>query len=171
MRVRRDQWEYMCLQERSFDGHKVGVYSVSSRLMWWFWHSSIWKDRCPPCHCTHCCHFDYREQRGVTTDLGSDPTLVRGFSPVIPVVLHKIYPGSLQHSLPSLWSRGVGSMLNVSCCRVNLTRFLYSAVFYQDQSKRKETRMILFFVCTKCNHSFMDPNLPTETRQDAMEDS
>jgi len=34
-----------------------------------------------------------------------------------------------------------------------------SAVFYQDQSKRKETRMILFFVCTKCNHSFTDPTL------------
>jgi DNA-directed RNA polymerase II subunit RPB9 len=33
-------------------------------------------------------------------------------------------------------------------------------VFYQDQSKRKETRMILFFVCTKCNHSFTDPTLP-----------
>ncbi|EIM87252.1 uncharacterized protein STEHIDRAFT_130700 [Stereum hirsutum FP-91666 SS1] len=33
------------------------------------------------------------------------------------------------------------------------------AVFFQDQSKRKETRMILFFVCTKCNNSFMDPSL------------
>ncbi|KAI0313370.1 hypothetical protein OF83DRAFT_559730 [Amylostereum chailletii] len=32
------------------------------------------------------------------------------------------------------------------------------AVFFQDQSKRKETRMILFFVCTKCNHNFMDPS-------------
>ncbi|KAI0049493.1 hypothetical protein FA95DRAFT_857208 [Auriscalpium vulgare] len=36
------------------------------------------------------------------------------------------------------------------------------AVFYQDQSKRKETRMILFFVCSKCNHSFMDPSLVLE---------
>ncbi|PPQ87534.1 hypothetical protein CVT25_008536 [Psilocybe cyanescens] len=38
------------------------------------------------------------------------------------------------------------------------------AVFYQDQSKRKETRMILFFVCTKCNHSFTDPTLPLDNR-------
>ncbi|KAH9949266.1 hypothetical protein B0H21DRAFT_729312 [Amylocystis lapponica] len=34
------------------------------------------------------------------------------------------------------------------------------AVLFQDQSKRKETRMILFYVCTKCNHSFTDPTLP-----------
>ncbi|KZV62349.1 hypothetical protein PENSPDRAFT_692600 [Peniophora sp. CONT] len=33
------------------------------------------------------------------------------------------------------------------------------AVFFQDQSKRKETRMILFFVCTRCNHHFVDPSL------------
>ncbi|KAJ8082203.1 DNA-directed RNA polymerase II core subunit rpb9 [Marasmius tenuissimus] len=38
------------------------------------------------------------------------------------------------------------------------------SVFYQDQSKRKETRMILFFVCTKCNHAFTDPTLPTDAR-------
>jgi len=44
-----------------------------------------------------------------------------------------------------------------------------SSVFYQDQSKRKETRMILFFVCTKCNHSFTDPTLPTDSRPE-MED-
>ncbi|KAN0111657.1 hypothetical protein V8E52_008218 [Russula decolorans] len=30
------------------------------------------------------------------------------------------------------------------------------AVFYQDQSKRKETRMIHFYVCTRCNHNFQD---------------
>ncbi|KNZ81334.1 DNA-directed RNA polymerase II subunit RPB9 [Termitomyces sp. J132] len=65
-----------------------------------------------------------KEQVGVTTDLGSDPTLA--------------------HS-------------NISCPR---------AVFYQDQSKRKETRMILFFVCTKCNQSFTDPTLPTDSRPD-----
>ncbi|KAH9833456.1 uncharacterized protein C8Q71DRAFT_773519 [Rhodofomes roseus] len=33
------------------------------------------------------------------------------------------------------------------------------AVYFQDQSKRKETRMILFFVCTKCNHNFTDPTV------------
>lgn len=37
------------------------------------------------------------------------------------------------------------------------------AVYFQDQSKRKETRMILFYVCTRCNHSFTDPSV---TRQD-----
>ena len=37
-----------------------------------------------------------------------------------------------------------------------------SAVFFQDQSKRKETRMILFYVCTKCNHAFTDPSLDLE---------
>ena len=36
---------------------------------------------------------------------------------------------------------------------------IFSAVYFQDQSKRKETRMILFFVCTKCNHSFTDPTV------------
>ncbi|ETW77472.1 hypothetical protein HETIRDRAFT_52235 [Heterobasidion irregulare TC 32-1] len=63
-----------------------------------------------------------KEQVGVTTDLGVDPTL--------------------PHS-------------NIPCPKCNHE----DAVFYQDQSKRKETRMILFFVCTKCNHSFMDPSL------------
>ncbi|KAF8625105.1 hypothetical protein AX15_005577 [Amanita polypyramis BW_CC] len=38
------------------------------------------------------------------------------------------------------------------------------AVFFQDQSKRKETRMILFFVCVKCNHPFLDPTLPPESK-------
>jgi len=37
------------------------------------------------------------------------------------------------------------------------------AVFYQDQSKRKETRMILFYVCTNptCQHVFFDQQLKT----------
>jgi len=37
------------------------------------------------------------------------------------------------------------------------------AVFFQDQSKRKETRMILFYVCTKrsCNTVFLNPELQT----------
>jgi len=33
------------------------------------------------------------------------------------------------------------------------------AVYFQDQSKRKHTRMILFYVCTKCNYTFGDPEL------------
>lgn len=40
----------------------------------------------------------------------------------------------------------------------------YSAVFFQDQSKRKETRMILFYVCTKCDHPFTDATLDLETQ-------
>ncbi len=40
------------------------------------------------------------------------------------------------------------------------------SVYYQDQSKRKETRMILFFVCAKCSHSFLDPNLKVSGRAD-----
>ncbi|KAI0357729.1 hypothetical protein OH77DRAFT_1421834 [Trametes cingulata] len=38
------------------------------------------------------------------------------------------------------------------------------AVFFQDQSKRKETRMILFYVCTKCDNAFTDPTLELETQ-------
>ncbi|KAF9515955.1 hypothetical protein BS47DRAFT_1293201, partial [Hydnum rufescens UP504] len=33
----------------------------------------------------------------------------------------------------------------------------HDAVFYQDQSKRTETRMILFYVCTHCGTNFVDP--------------
>ncbi|EPQ51866.1 hypothetical protein GLOTRDRAFT_80865 [Gloeophyllum trabeum ATCC 11539] len=73
-----------------------------------------------------------KEKVGVTTDLGSDPTLA--------------------HS-------------NISCPRCGNE----DAVFFQDQSKRKETRMILFFVCTKCDHSFMDPSVSTESRPEDMD--
>ncbi|KAG8925245.1 DNA-directed RNA polymerase II core subunit rpb9 [Tulasnella sp. 418] len=65
---------------------------------------------------------DTREQAGVTTGLGQDPTL--------------------PHAV-------------IKCPNCDSE----DAVFYQDQSKRKETRMILFYVCTQCNHLFMDPNL------------
>jgi hypothetical protein len=34
-----------------------------------------------------------------------------------------------------------------------------SAVFFQDQSKRKETRMILFYVCVNCGTNFTDPKV------------
>ncbi|KAF8324018.1 hypothetical protein DL93DRAFT_2039928, partial [Clavulina sp. PMI_390] len=33
------------------------------------------------------------------------------------------------------------------------------AVFYQDQSKRTETRMILFYVCTACGTNYTDPEV------------
>ncbi|KAF8916731.1 hypothetical protein CPB85DRAFT_1289291 [Mucidula mucida] len=68
-----------------------------------------------------------KEQVGVTTDLGTDPTLA--------------------HS-------------NQTCPNCGTE----DAVFYQDQSKRKETRMILFYVCVNCNHAFTDPTLPTDSR-------
>ncbi|KAI0078059.1 hypothetical protein K474DRAFT_1683963 [Panus rudis PR-1116 ss-1] len=68
-----------------------------------------------------------KEQRGVVTDLPSDPTLA--------------------HS-------------NIVCPQCGHD----DAVYFQDQSKRKETRMILFYVCTKCNHSFFDPTLPVGDR-------
>ncbi|KAJ6504204.1 hypothetical protein DFH06DRAFT_1266113 [Mycena polygramma] len=74
-----------------------------------------------------------KEQVGVTTDLGTDPTLA--------------------HS-------------NIPCPQCGHE----DAVLYQDQSKRKETRMILFYVCVKCNHSFTDPSLPSDTRTAIEED-
>ncbi|KAI0088388.1 hypothetical protein BDY19DRAFT_950642 [Irpex rosettiformis] len=40
------------------------------------------------------------------------------------------------------------------------------AVYFQDQSKRKQTRMILFYVCTKCSHNFTDPTLNPDSRPD-----
>ncbi|KAH7871454.1 uncharacterized protein C8R40DRAFT_1121941 [Lentinula edodes] len=73
-----------------------------------------------------------KEQVGVTTDLGSDPTLA--------------------HS-------------NVECPRCGNE----DAVLFQDQSKRKETRMILFFVCSKCNHNFTDPTVQSDTRENEEE--
>jgi len=53
------------------------------------------------------------------------------------------------------------SHANIACPRCGHE----DAVYFQDQSKRKETRMILFYVCTKCNKDFTDPslNLNTET--------
>ena len=50
-----------------------------------------------------------------------------------------------------------------SLCSINP---LFSAVFFQDQSKRKETRMILFYVCVKCDCIFKDPTLEAEQHID-----
>ncbi|EJD01921.1 uncharacterized protein FOMMEDRAFT_168509 [Fomitiporia mediterranea MF3/22] len=71
-----------------------------------------------------------KEQVGVTTDLGSDPTLAHSEDQVCP-----------------------------SCGN-------HDSVYFQDQSKRRETRMILFFVCTNCNTAFADPNLQTEVHNE-----
>jgi hypothetical protein len=43
-----------------------------------------------------------------------------------------------------------------------LTLSVLSAVFYQDQSKRKETRMIHFYVRRRFNHNFQDKLLGSE---------
>lgn len=69
--------------------------------------------------------------------------------------------------MSALWPRRVRGVDTIYFTLTNDTVLLHSsAVFYQDQSKRKETRMILFFVCTKCNHSFTDPSLPQDNRPD-----
>ncbi|PVF98376.1 hypothetical protein CPB86DRAFT_784820 [Serendipita vermifera] len=46
---------------------------------------------------------------------------------------------------------------NMKCPRCGNT----DCVTYQDQSKRKETRMTLFYVCTNlgCGYAFQDPAL------------
>ncbi|KZO90155.1 hypothetical protein CALVIDRAFT_569314 [Calocera viscosa TUFC12733] len=33
-------------------------------------------------------------------------------------------------------------------------------VTFQDQGKRKETRMTLFYVCLQCGHAYVDPGVP-----------
>ncbi|CED83160.1 dna-directed rna polymerase ii subunit i [Phaffia rhodozyma] len=38
------------------------------------------------------------------------------------------------------------------------------AVFYQDQSKRHETRMTVFLVCTSCKKIFTDPRVGSVVR-------
>ncbi|KAJ7506987.1 hypothetical protein B0H11DRAFT_188074 [Mycena galericulata] len=92
-----------------------------------------------------------KEQVGVTTDLGTDPTLVTPsrFRPDFP------------HSLPFSQAHS-----NIPCPKCGHE----DAVLYQDQSKRKETRMILFYVCVKCNHSFTDPSLSAESRGETVPD-
>ena len=79
--------------------------------------------------------------------------------------IHIFHAGTLRYSMSTVWPRRVRAKLpKILLLAISAHRPLFSSVFYQDQSKRKETRMILFFVCTRCNHSFMDPTLPTESR-------
>jgi hypothetical protein len=114
---------------------------------------------------TVCIH--HREQVGVTTDLGSDPTLVRFVLLAPPLLIlswfrhiqiFSVHVANTQSESPDGRSKPLSTRKPLGGI---------SAVFYQDQSKRKETRMILFFVCAKCNHSFTDPSL--DNRPDAME--
>lgn len=82
---------------------------------------------------------------GVITDLGTDVTLAHK-TMVCPKCEHDEYVYR-------------NSVVDIS----HLT-LLHSAVFFQDQSKRKETRMVLFYVCTKCNHAYTDYNLSSEAQ-------
>ncbi|KAL1680619.1 hypothetical protein EV122DRAFT_262078 [Schizophyllum commune] len=41
----------------------------------------------------------------------------------------------------------------------------HDAVIFQDQSKRYQTRMILFYVCTSCGHCFLDPMLTKKKKR------
>jgi DNA-directed RNA polymerase II subunit RPB9 len=83
-------------------------------------------------------HPPHREQSGIVNDLQTDPTL----------------PHS---SIPNIGTPGTPTSLihcpNPAGCTNT------DAVYFQDQSKRKHTRMILFYVCTKCNYLFGDPEL------------
>ena len=95
-----------------------------------------------------------REQAGVTTDLGQDPTLVRKPSCLSLMSTQFL---DLRHT-PTLLAQtaSMRSTLSSIFFGPSLRSVAGSAVFYQDQSKRKETRMILFYVCTRCNHNFQD---------------
>ncbi|KAL5514591.1 hypothetical protein ACEPAG_1907 [Sanghuangporus baumii] len=42
----------------------------------------------------------------------------------------------------------------------------HDSVYFQDQSKRRETRMILFYVCTNCSTPFTDPALQVERKRE-----
>jgi len=75
-----------------------------------------------------------KEQSGIVHDLQTDPTL----------------PHS---SIPGIGPTGMTHCPNPAGCTNT------DAVYFQDQSKRKHTRMILFYVCTKCNWVFGDPEL------------
>ncbi|CCA73880.1 probable DNA-directed RNA polymerase II 14.5 kDa polypeptide [Serendipita indica DSM 11827] len=56
---------------------------------------------------------------------------------------------------------------NMKCPKCGNT----DCVTYQDQSKRKETRMTLFYVCTAphCGYTFQDPALVNAQNRDRMD--
>ncbi|TRM67062.1 hypothetical protein BD626DRAFT_484634 [Schizophyllum amplum] len=47
----------------------------------------------------------------------------------------------------------------------------YDCVIFQDQSKRYQTRMILFYVCTRCGNCFIDPILTKKKRRRQRKDA
>lgn len=69
--------------------------------------------------------------------------------------------------VPELWKPRVRTSLIIYILTNRpVVVYVDSSVFFQDQSKRRETRMILFYVCTNCNHAFTDPNLQTDVQNE-----
>ena len=108
----------------------------------------------------------FREQVGVTHDLPSDTTLVC-FHILERRLIISSLSGACEDGMSGMWSRRVRPPLARRQLRCwPSTRYFSSAVYFQDQSKRRETRMIQFYVCTKCNHNYLDPTLPQDSRPD-----
>ena len=114
-----------------------------------------------------------REKAGVTQDLSTDPTLVS-----LATLSSEIGSSAHTSNLTSLIARLIALHVIITSMFEVFSFFLtqrqhckpfthgvftyfspHSAVFYQDQSKRTETRMILFYVCTKCGTNFTDPEV------------
>ena len=71
------------------------------------------------------CFFAFREQKGVTTDLGTDPTLVRLILTQTMGYVNRCFPvvvGSLKHDLPKLRELRVFIRLLERHWRWSLTR-------------------------------------------------
>ena len=79
---------------------------------------------------------------------------VQLFPPALPLLMLPLSPMRTFH----VRNAPIMSMSHL-CNLLHTTSSLHSSVFYQDQSKRTETRMILFYVCTKCGHNFVDPGV------------
>jgi hypothetical protein len=135
LHIRRVRRKQVRVPQRSSDGHKVCSTALSLLGL-----------------------TLRREQVGVTTDLGTDPTLARPSLFYISALFDCSFRRTRTFPVPNADTR------SASCFLISFpfSPMNPSAVLYQDQSKRKETRMILFYVCVKCNHSFTDPSLSSE---------
>ena len=139
---RRDSGQRFGISKRSFEHHKVGSSSQIVRVL---------------------LGISAREQAGVTTDLAQDPTLVRRLCLSFPYVYSFL---DFRHTPTLLAQTAVMRSTPFYSSRMVRSHAFFlsvlSAVFYQDQSKRKETRMIHFYVCTRCSHNFQDKLLGSE---------
>ncbi|KAK4056114.1 DNA-directed RNA polymerase II core subunit rpb9 [Microbotryomycetes sp. JL221] len=86
-----------------------------------------------PCVFRHDLIVTTKETAGVTQDLETDPTLQGLDSICLPV-----QPRS-----------------TIECPKCHNK----DAVFFQDQARRIDTKMVLFYVCTRCHKTFQDPAL------------